>query len=81
MPIYEYLCQACQHSFEDLQSFKAPAPKCPNCGSDRVAKKLSTFASVGNASAPCGPSAASCGMAGGDTGGGCGCCGGGHHHH
>ena len=80
MPIYEYVCEACRHPFEDLGRLNGPTPKCPACGAENVKRRLSTFAAVGGGEAPCGPAGASCGMAGGDSGGGCGCCGGGHHH-
>ena len=34
MPTYDYHCDACQHAFEEWQSFKDdPLTKCPNCGS------------------------------------------------
>ncbi|MBN2140466.1 MAG: zinc ribbon domain-containing protein [Desulfovibrionaceae bacterium] len=44
MPIYEYRCRACGHSFEDL----APAgrehrPKCPQCKGREVERVLSVF--------------------------------------
>lgn len=33
MPIYEYLCTACQHRFETRQSFAdEPLEDCPSCG-------------------------------------------------
>src|SRR3954449_10264199 len=32
MPTYDYKCQACGHTFEELQSFSAPVlTKCPAC--------------------------------------------------
>ncbi len=48
MPIFEYACDECGETFEKLiRSFSARAEKivCPACGSTRVNKKLSTFAS------------------------------------
>ena len=34
MPMYEYRCTACGHTFEKIQSFSAPDVKeCPKCGS------------------------------------------------
>jgi putative FmdB family regulatory protein len=41
MPIFEYLCQACQHRFDVLQKIDAPAPACPDCGRPGVEKLLS----------------------------------------
>ena len=33
MPIYEYRCKKCQHTFEKIQKFSdAPVKKCPECG-------------------------------------------------
>jgi putative FmdB family regulatory protein len=56
MPIYEYQCRKCGHSFDHLaRTLQAPPPKCPKCGARNPVKQLSTFsASVsggGNASA------------------------------
>jgi len=45
MPLYEYRCQQCGETFEQL----VPAGKrnrpgaCPKCGSERVSKLLSLF--------------------------------------
>ncbi len=47
MPIYEFDCQACGEPFEELV-FSVTAVKdvtCPSCGSPKIKKKLSTFAS------------------------------------
>jgi putative FmdB family regulatory protein len=76
MPIYEFHCQKCGADSELLiRSSRWKGTPCPKCGSTKLAKKLSVFASsVGGQTA--GP--ASCG-------GGHGCCGkchtGGHHRH
>jgi putative FmdB family regulatory protein len=33
MPLYEYHCKKCKHTFEKIQSFSdAPVKKCPKCG-------------------------------------------------
>ena len=33
MPIYDYHCDHCGHSFSQVQSYKdEPVGKCPNCG-------------------------------------------------
>ncbi|MEI7641881.1 MAG: zinc ribbon domain-containing protein [Actinobacteria bacterium] len=35
MPTYEYICNACEHAFEAVQSFSdAPISNCPECGKD-----------------------------------------------
>ncbi len=42
MPIYEYLCSACNHEFDALQKVsEAPLTDCPDCGEPRLKKKLS----------------------------------------
>ena len=57
MPIYEYVCKSCGRQFEMLRlssnGFKDVA--CPECGSSKAAKQLSTFAA-----AVSGPSTADC---------------------
>ena len=42
MPIYEYTCQKCGHTFEKMLSFGAKPPKCPKCSSTRTRKLIST---------------------------------------
>lgn len=47
MPIFEFQCSECGHPFEELV-FGASAitqVSCPECESDNVKKKISTFAS------------------------------------
>jgi putative FmdB family regulatory protein len=42
MPLYEYVCTACRHTFEVIQKFSdAPVEVCPKCGG-RVQKVLSS---------------------------------------
>ena len=44
MPVYEYLCNACNHQFDLRQKFSdAPADRCPKCGGV-VHKMVSTTA-------------------------------------
>ncbi len=45
MPIYEYICRACNSEFMMLQKMGASEKdtECPKCGSRDVKKKLSTF--------------------------------------
>jgi putative FmdB family regulatory protein len=73
MPIYEFHCGKCEKDSEILvRSTDWKGAKCPHCGSTRLSKKLSVFASGGGDDAPACESG----------GGGCGrCCGGGPHHH
>ena len=42
MPIYEYKCYACGHTFETLQKISdAPLISCPDCGKDALKKLIS----------------------------------------
>jgi putative FmdB family regulatory protein len=42
MPIYEYKCYACGHTFETLQKISdAPLIRCPDCGKDALKKLIS----------------------------------------
>lgn len=44
MPIYEYLCQTCDHQFELRQKFSdQPASECPECGG-AIQKMISSTA-------------------------------------
>ena len=37
MPTYEYQCDACEHNFDELQSYSdAPLKKCPKCGKPKL---------------------------------------------
>ncbi len=42
MPIYEYKCQLCGHTFEQLVFHEATRPQCPRC-QGRVEKLMSLF--------------------------------------
>ncbi len=48
MPIYEYRCESCEHHFEILQRLGdgAEGLVCPSCGTARLEKQFSTFASA-----------------------------------
>jgi putative FmdB family regulatory protein len=44
MPIYEYKCEKCGHSFDHLtRTLTDIARKCPKCGARNPVKQLSTF--------------------------------------
>ena len=43
MPLYEYICQACNHQFEALVR-KNDTPSCPSCKSEQLERVLSLFA-------------------------------------
>ena len=67
MPIFEYVCQECQHEFEALV-FGRDKAKCPKCQSLKLSPQLSVFAmsSKGMSSKGSAPSAST---------GACGSCG------
>jgi putative FmdB family regulatory protein len=46
MPIYEYLCESCDHKFEKLvrRSEDALDAGCPSCGQHHLKQEFSTFA-------------------------------------
>jgi putative FmdB family regulatory protein len=72
MATYEYVCLACEHPFEERRSMTGAvdtALACPQCGSDRLRRRFSLFATGAAATggAPEGPSGGCCG------GGGCAC--------
>lgn len=47
MPLYEYHCDACQKVSEILVRSRDEVPVCPDCGSDRMRRLLSTFSPAG----------------------------------
>lgn len=47
MPIYDYRCTACNHSFEALVKLNASAPACPSCGAAEPERQLSRLAPAG----------------------------------
>jgi putative FmdB family regulatory protein len=71
MPIYEFHCEKCERDSEILvRSADLKNTECPHCGSTKLSKKFSTFASANSgAQTSSGKSNGghSCG------GGGCGC--------
>ena len=70
MPIYEFHCDACDTSFENMTSMSARDQKvaCPKCGSKKTGRKLSVV-SVGAAGSP----SAAAGGGGHVHSGMCGC--------
>jgi putative FmdB family regulatory protein len=65
MPIFEYVCQECEHHFEAIV-LGSKAPKCPKCESKKLEQQLSRFAVQGKSSG---------GSFAADTPGACGTCG------
>jgi putative FmdB family regulatory protein len=73
MPIYEFHCEKCGQDSEILvRSSDWSGTKCPHCGSSKLDKKFSTFASSNAGESSPGKSSG---------GGGHHCCGGGCHAH
>src|SRR5947209_3966856 len=47
MPTYEYICEACHHKFDELQSFsEPPLKKCPACKKNKLVRAFGTGAAV-----------------------------------
>jgi putative FmdB family regulatory protein len=69
MPIYEYVCPTCGHSFEKLvrggRKERETAVACPTCGQDSYRKQVTLVAAVGtDNSTSLTSSAASCAPSG-----------------
>jgi putative FmdB family regulatory protein len=62
MPIYEYRCCECKHTFSRLQRVGAGSEgvRCPKCESVKVERLLSSFASTSSAADGASRSAHSC---------------------
>ena len=49
MPVYEFVCESCGHRFEELVGShvgrEAADVACPECGSAKVERQLSTYSS------------------------------------
>ena len=82
MPIFEYACKKCGHTFEALlKSASDPAPECPECHATGAKRLLSRFAAASKTEFGSCKMSKDC-MAAAQAGGcGCGCGCGGHHHH
>ncbi len=47
MPTYEYQCDACNHNFDEFQSFSEKTlKKCPKCGKPKLRRVFGTGAAV-----------------------------------
>ena len=75
MPIFEYICQECNQSFEALV-YGSQKAECPHCHSKKLKQQMSAFAvgtpsrAAGSSPAPsggcaCGHGGGMCGMGGG----------------
>ena len=73
MPIYEYICDACDTRFEKIVINKQQEIACPKCAGKKATIQLSVFATANGNSSSSKSSAPSSGGAGSCCGGGCGC--------
>jgi putative FmdB family regulatory protein len=47
MPTYEYVCDACEHNFDEFQSINdAPLKKCPKCKKQKLRRVFGTGAAI-----------------------------------
>jgi putative FmdB family regulatory protein len=47
MPTYDYVCKACDHTWEEFQSITArPTKKCPECGKSKAERKIGPGAGI-----------------------------------
>lgn len=63
MPIFEYVCKECDHSFEALVMGDRKA-ECPKCQSKKLQPQLSVFAARSKAASSSAPSVGACGSCG-----------------
>ena len=63
MPIFEYVCQECQHEFEALV-FGCDKVKCPKCQSQKLNPQLSVFAMSSKSSVGASAPKGACGSCG-----------------
>ncbi len=63
MPIFEYLCKACDHQFEALV-YGSDKAECPRCHSTKLDPRLSVFAVAGKGSSSADVAPGPCGTCG-----------------
>jgi putative FmdB family regulatory protein len=63
MPIFEYICQECDHEFEALV-FGKDKTACPKCQSKKLTPQLSVFAVAGKSGSGTVTSTGPCGSCG-----------------
>jgi putative FmdB family regulatory protein len=63
MPIFEYICQECDHEFEALV-FGRDKAECPKCHSQKLAAQLSVFAVSAKSGASSSAALGPCGSCG-----------------
>jgi putative FmdB family regulatory protein len=69
MPIFEYICQVCQHEFEALVLGRDKA-KCPKCESKKLSPQISVFAMSAKGSTSSSAPTGACGSCGDPRGAG-----------
>ena len=74
MPIYEYICQDCNHEFDALRPMSQAdaATACIKCGGENIKRKISVFFAESGGRAVSGMSEPSCDSC---AGGNCSHCG------
>lgn len=55
MPLYEFVCPACNALFEEILPADSPAPVCPQCGSKSVDRQISAPSPLKKGAFPCPP--------------------------
>jgi putative FmdB family regulatory protein len=63
MPIFEYVCQGCDHEFEALV-YGGEKPECPKCHSKKLSAQLSVFAVAAKGSSTSSSAIGACGSCG-----------------
>jgi putative FmdB family regulatory protein len=47
MPTYDYVCEACEHTWEEFKPITSkPTKKCPECGKPRARRKIGPGAGI-----------------------------------
>lgn len=47
MPTYQYECQSCKHTFDEMQSIAAPKLKtCPKCKKDKLVRLIGSGSGI-----------------------------------
>ncbi|HZZ42518.1 MAG TPA: zinc ribbon domain-containing protein [Tepidisphaeraceae bacterium] len=67
MPIYEYTCDSCHQTFDQLTRSMTTDTKvrCPTCNSPKTTRKMSLFAVSTESPKPSTPQSGGCGRCGG----------------
>lgn len=74
MPLYDFYCENCGASFEEIVSAQDAAPACPQCGANNVKRQISMPSPLKKGAFPFKPGPVhpiASKMAGGCSGGSC----------